>query len=45
MYGFTDVDGSTPNWGRHAASHEFSKDQDQSHLRYLGMFAPVRVAS
>src|SRR5688500_4275629 len=36
-YHLTDVDGRTPDWGRHAASHDFSREQRASHARYLAM--------
>jgi NAD(P)-dependent dehydrogenase (short-subunit alcohol dehydrogenase family) len=39
-YGFSDVDGSSPNWGAHAAAEAFGKDQAASHERFLAMFSP-----
>lgn len=39
-YGYTDKDGSCPNWGRYAKGNSFGEEQDRSNLRYLGFFAP-----
>jgi NAD(P)-dependent dehydrogenase (short-subunit alcohol dehydrogenase family) len=37
-YGFTDLDGATPNWGAHARQHEFGIKQAASNQRFLRMF-------
>jgi NAD(P)-dependent dehydrogenase (short-subunit alcohol dehydrogenase family) len=37
-YGFTDVDGSKPDFGRHAAAESFGRDQHASHLRFVSRF-------
>jgi NAD(P)-dependent dehydrogenase (short-subunit alcohol dehydrogenase family) len=37
-YGLTDVDGSKPDFGRHAAAETFGRDQHASHLRFVGRF-------
>jgi len=37
-YGFTDADGSRPDWGRHAARRSFGRDQRASHKRFLAAF-------
>jgi NAD(P)-dependent dehydrogenase (short-subunit alcohol dehydrogenase family) len=34
-YGFTDVDGSRPDWGAHARGQSFGKDQRESHRRFV----------
>lgn len=39
-YGFSDVDGASPNWGAHAAAQSFGKEQAASHERFLKMFGP-----
>jgi NAD(P)-dependent dehydrogenase (short-subunit alcohol dehydrogenase family) len=38
-YGFSDVDGATPNWGAHANAQAFGKEQVASHERFVTMFA------
>lgn len=38
-YGFTDRDGSCPNWERYAATQSFGEDQARSQQRYLDLFA------
>jgi NAD(P)-dependent dehydrogenase (short-subunit alcohol dehydrogenase family) len=37
-YGYTDRDGTRPNWELHAKANSFGEDQDRSNLRYLGLF-------
>jgi NAD(P)-dependent dehydrogenase (short-subunit alcohol dehydrogenase family) len=37
-YGFEDVDGQKPNWGKHAARMDFGKTQAQSAERFKTMF-------
>lgn len=39
-YGVTDVDGTRPDWGAHAAAEEFGRDQAASHARFATMFEP-----
>jgi hypothetical protein len=34
-YGFTDTDGSRPDWGAHHATQSFGDDQRASHRRFL----------
>lgn len=34
-YGFRDVDGSQPHWGRHSAGRDFAVQQAESHRRYV----------
>lgn len=38
LYGVTDLDGSTPHWGRHAADEDFGRDQRASHDRFFAGF-------
>jgi len=40
-YGFSDVDGASPNWGAHAAAQPFGMEQVASHERFLKMFGPL----
>jgi NAD(P)-dependent dehydrogenase (short-subunit alcohol dehydrogenase family) len=37
-YGFTDADGSRPDWGAHAAGRDFHRDQMASQARFLAAF-------
>lgn len=37
-YGVVDVDGTRPDWGAHAAKHDFGRDQAESDLRFRAMF-------
>lgn len=37
-YGFTDANGETPDWGRHAETEDFGADQAASHERFLAGF-------
>ncbi len=37
-YGFTDVDGATPDWGAHAREESFGAEQQASHARFVAMF-------
>ena len=34
-YGFADIDGSRPDWGRYAAGKDFGAAQQASHERFL----------
>jgi NAD(P)-dependent dehydrogenase (short-subunit alcohol dehydrogenase family) len=38
-YGYTDADGTRPDWGAHAAGRDFAAEQRASHARYLAAFA------
>jgi NAD(P)-dependent dehydrogenase (short-subunit alcohol dehydrogenase family) len=40
-YGFSDVDGAQPNWGKHAAECGFGRDQSESDRRFRAMFADL----
>jgi len=40
-YGFTDVDGSSPDWGAHAAASGFGREQAESDRRFREMFVPA----
>jgi NAD(P)-dependent dehydrogenase (short-subunit alcohol dehydrogenase family) len=42
-YGFTDVDGESPDFGRHAATEPVFLEQDKSHARYLEAFVRGRA--
>jgi NAD(P)-dependent dehydrogenase (short-subunit alcohol dehydrogenase family) len=37
-YGFTDEDGTQPDWGTHASQNDFGKEQAQSHQRFVNAF-------
>ncbi|HKP59896.1 MAG TPA: SDR family oxidoreductase [Polyangiales bacterium] len=37
-YGFSDIDGSQPDWGTHAMQSDFGRDQAQSDQRFRAMF-------
>ena len=37
-YGFTDIDGTRPNWGQHAAGQGFGASERASHERFVGQF-------
>ncbi len=37
-YGFTDIDGRRPNWGKQAKAEKFGEEMRRSHLRFLGAF-------
>ncbi|MCA9549977.1 MAG: SDR family NAD(P)-dependent oxidoreductase [Myxococcales bacterium] len=43
-YAVTDLDGSTPHWGRHAAEEDFGRDQRAGHRRFLAGFVGVPSA-
>jgi hypothetical protein len=40
-YGFTDADGSRPDWGAHLAGTEIEAEMIASHLRFMTAFAAV----
>ena len=40
-YGFTDADGAAPDWGAHAATQDFGRDQREAHARFVKGCTPL----